>query len=368
MEGVGEVMRLLRTALLSLSLLPVQAQATGNTPFTSPSKLSNNQKLCEGKNTTAKNHVPHFSKMLKKVAWYQDRDNSMKDIDINEDSVDGKVGRAMAIFLARSTTQSIQVCKGVFLTTAHSNLDDPRDADCSKPLNPKKPCKNRPLKSPSEQFKAAFHYPIYKKTLMKSTLDEQFISPRKNYSHRWDIDDTDYVFIKIDKPVKPDEFIIPIKMNSEEIINAFKNGFNTYLYRGKTRYKTNSNGLPDFIDENVGTGLKAIAQIYKKPQKVNVACKLAKTVTHQFTLHQNQTIHDCPTESTVSGSPMITIINNKPYISGIHAFGNKDNVLRKFNNGKDSGAIFINSSKFCGDYEKVCGRPCVTLDEALKEE
>ena len=55
---------------------------------------------------------------LHKAAWYQDRDNSMSAVSTEEG-----VGAAMAIFWTlNGFTQGIQVCRGVFLATAHGVL------------------------------------------------------------------------------------------------------------------------------------------------------------------------------------------------------------------------------------------------------
>jgi hypothetical protein len=286
----------------------------------------------------------------------------MKDVDINEDSIDGKVGRAMAIFLTNTAVQGIQVCPGVFLTTAHVNLDNPLHANCSEIINPLISCKNRPLKKATEHFKAAFHYPISAKTLMKATSDEQFISPIKTWRD-WYKHDYDYVFIKMDKPVRPDEFIQPLNISRGDLLKINQKGYKTYLYRGKTKFEINSKGIPNLNIRIVPekNAFKFYRKLYEKPQRVIVNCRLASWKLAQIT------VSDCPTEAGVSGSPMITVVNNKPYLTGLHIRGTGE-YLKQFNNGRDQGAIFINSPKFCEDYLLACGRPCVTLEEALKEE
>lgn len=355
LEGVGEFMKLLRTALLSLSLLPVQAQATGNTPFISPSKISNDQKLCEGKKSTAKNHVPHFSKMLKKVAWYQDRDNSMTDIDINENSIDGKVGRAIAtVFkLSGGKSQAIQVCSGVYLATAHGVLDEPKKAKQQ----------NRELRAPIKQFVGAHPFPLGDNNYMLPSSNNDFTSPRLRDPKKWGDKSTDYVFINVEKPLRPDEFIMPLIASPRQIEN-FKKETPTFLYRGKTLYEQTGNSI-DF-NKYLKPKFEELKVLYEKPKKVKQPCKI-----HNFgELKRSAT--DCPTEKGASGGSLITVINNKPYLTGIATqalLRNIKSFVFSVEKPRDiTGSIFINSNSFCQDYLLACGRPCVTLEEALKKE
>lgn len=351
-------MKLLKATVLSLSLLPASAYATGIFPLISPAKIKSEHKLCKGTQKASSNPVPHFSKMVKNIAWYTSRDNSMKDIDIKEDSVDGKVGRAMAIMIAKGSSQGIQVCPGVYLATAHGILDDPREAECSIPFNNN--CKVRELNEPSKNFKGASHYPFSEKTAQFAWKNNNFTSPRTQIKTKWTKRNSDYVFIKTHKSYRPNDFIRPLNITNSNLVKLREKNYKTYLYRGETSFETDKNGKPNFKkkrkkEKNYLTTLKSR---YSKPQKVVVPCTL------ETRREIGLTFHDCPTEGGVSGSPLITYIKGKPYLTGIHVLGRSE-ILQSFNN--DYGSTFLNSNMFCRDYKKVCGRPCVTLDEALKE-
>jgi|GEM_PF-2847475 len=368
-------MRLLKTAVLILSLLPAHAHATNVSSFISPAKITDEQKLCKGKHTNSSKQVPHFSKMIRKVAWYQDRDNSMKDIDINEDSIDGKVGRAMATFFGRGVTQGIQVCSGVTLLTAHTNLDDPRHADCSKPLDKDKKCKIRKLRPPSKHFGGGSTYPVSEETYTQFPLkNSQFISPRLRNKSNWRKKPKDYLFFRTDNSLRPNDFIKPLNMTAVELFDASeKYGFKTYLYRGKTRFNLDENGIPDFNFETRERDFVKLKEIYKVPQKVIMPCKFAlRRDRSRLRFMKNLTATDCPIEDSVSGSHMISIINDKPYLVGTVTRAHNESISNFKRAGKEIsgkiGSTFVNSSSYCQDYLLACGRPCATLEEALKEE
>lgn len=348
-------MKLLKATVLSLSLLPAPAYATGISPLMSPAKISDEQKLCEGKHKFSSNHVPHFSKMVKKIAWYQDRDNSMKDIDINEDSIDGKVGRAMAtVFsLSGSVSQAIQVCSGVYLATAHGVLDDPKKANQQ----------NRELRAPIKHFLGAYPYPLGDNNYMLPSSNDDFFSPRLRDQKKWGDKSADYVFIKVEKPLRSDDFIMPL-IASPRQIEKFRNEMPIFLYRGNTLYEQTGNSIN--FDKYLKPDFEKLKFFYKRPQKIKHPCK-----TINFG-EQKRSSTNCPFEKRVSGSSLITMINKNPYVLGVAMSARLLNInsftFSIERPGDIRGSIFINSNSFCQDYLLACGRPCVTLEEALKEE
>ena len=130
-----------------------------------------------------------------KAGWYQDRDNSMSPV-----STDEGVGAAMAtIFTKSGVSQGIQVCPGVYLATAHGVLDNPKEARREE----------RPQKTSSGNMYGMSPYPLSRKTIMTAKNDSSYVSPRIGNPSAWTDLSTDYVFIKVDNPLKPDHFVRP---------------------------------------------------------------------------------------------------------------------------------------------------------------
>ena len=107
-----------------------------------------------------------IQKLVKKAGWFMDRDNSMEDVDINDDTPDGLVGRAMATVVSkRGKSQAIQVCPGVYLASAHGVLDSPIKAKEEK----------RELLLANENYRGLIAYPYSKKNIMRVTAETEFI-------------------------------------------------------------------------------------------------------------------------------------------------------------------------------------------------
>jgi hypothetical protein len=356
-------MRLLKAAVLSLNLLPAHAYAANVSSFISPAKITDEQKLCKGKQTNSSNQVPHFSKMVRKVAWYQDRDNSMVDIDINEDSIDGKVGRAMATFHSHSgeISQGIQVCPGVYLTTAHGLLDTHGAAIKQ----------NRAYIEPHQNIKVASPYSFSTNTNLSVFSKKQFFAPRirepNNSIMRIDRS-TDYLFIKFDTILKND-FVVPLR-NTPQLLSKLSKKIDINLYRGKSLFKLDDKNKSIFFKEYAIKEPSELSKFFNNPKKVKIPCSI---IPHQ---KKGLSMSNCPTEKNVSGSSYVATINNKTYLTGLHISGKSKNI-DAFSKGKNNddwkgynpGSTLLNFSRiFCQDYLLACGRPCVTLDEALKEE
>lgn len=282
------------------------------------------------------------------AGWNSTRDNSMSPA--NDD-----VGRSMAVMLmGNKISQGIQVCPGVYLATAHGTLNGNPDVD-PKSLNIR-----------------AVAYPFVPDNLMTSTGDRaQFVSPRLRSHPNYDPSkmeslESDYVFIKVDNPVRPNSFIEPVESTHERIIEATDNGsIDVNLYRGKTRYTTQDDGTTPVIKEvttNRGTHLELdqdgwatdlgymMNNVYTEPMRVNTKCTLSPAGNGGIN-------SNCPTEQSVSGSPYISNINGRNSLIGIHNWGT--NNYSQESTAPTGG--FVPSNQFCSDYSKVCGKPCNSL-------
>ena len=136
-----------------------------------------------------------------KAGWYQDRDNSMSPVSTEEG-----VGAAMTtIFSKNGKTQGIQVCPGVYLATAHGVLDNPKNARRD----------GRPQETPSGNMYGMSPYPLSRETVMTAKNDSSYVSPRIENPSTWSDPATDYVFIKVDNPLKPNHFVRPVKSSNQ---------------------------------------------------------------------------------------------------------------------------------------------------------
>ncbi len=295
-----------------------------------------------GENCTLRsNGLSHFSEIsagLKKAAWYSDRDNSMTSIPSDEG-----VGAAQIIFAdSGGTSQGVQVAPGCFLIPAHRGND-----------------KRVENINDDSSFAAIIHYPMDPKNMMKLKSSDKMVSPWFNSTDRKATGD--YVLVKVDSPLNPNDYIKPIQASDERLVSADINGeLSVHLYRGKTVFKTDKNGVPDFIDENAvyGKGLEEYAKIYQSPQRVNTPCQIGFGFNDVLG-------HDCPTEKSVSGSPYVSNINGKDYLIGMHIQGApklRDNFITE-----RGGNLLIQSKHFCKDYKNVCGMECAKLSDVLPE-
>ncbi len=286
---------------------------------------------------------------LHNAAWYEDRDNSMSPVSTKEG-----VGAAMATFWTlNSFTQGIQVCPGVYLATAHGVLDDPRKARKE----------NRSLREPVRNSVRVAAYPINPKNVTRaSQSNSQFVSPRINNPSVWDEPSTDYVFVKVDKALRPNNFVRPVRGSTQRIVNASRSGeIDVHLYRPKTRFNTDSSGTPDFNPQTLSQQTpNDIADLYQSPLRVNEPCELLDI----YWSFGSFVTSYCPVEQAVSGSPNIATINGEDYLVGLQTRG--DNRTYSKSSKDNFNNPFVVSSEFCNDYKSVCGQPCAELDEVLQ--
>ena len=283
---------------------------------------------------------------LHKAGWYQDRDNSMSPV-----STEDGVGAAMAsVFTKGGRSQAIQVCPGVYLATAHGVLDDPKEARREE----------RPQETPSSNTHGMSPYPLSRETVMTAKNDSSYVFPRIGNPSAWTDSSTDYVFIKVDNPLKPDHFVRPVRSSNRRLIDASNSGeIDVHLYRPKTVFYTDSEGTPIFSKGYQAKTFEQISPLYNAPMRVDEPCKLVDPF--------NSSVIDsnCPNEHAVSGSPEITTIDGESFLVGLHIKGDP-NSYEKFSDDKIPNVV-IQSSHFCEDYESVCGQPCAELDEVLPE-
>jgi len=267
------------------------------------------------------------------TAWYQDRDNSMTPVSTEEG-----VGAAIAIFRTDiGVTQGIQVCPGVYLATAHGILNNPNSPKGEGP------------------YWDMFGYPMSRETKMALPDVSTMVSPRLRDPSTWSVPKTDYVFIILDNPIRPNSVVRPIRASNQRLIEASNRGdIDVHLYRPQTRFDTNSNGTPIFESDLVGG--REMTSRYQAPVRVNEACTLRAFSSRLMG-------SDCPNEQAVSGSSEITEVNGQSYLTGIHVRGDANPYDQFEDDGIPNGVI--QSSHFCEDYESVCGQPCAELDEVL---
>ena len=195
-------------------------------------------------------------------------------------------------------------------------------------------------------------YPLEVENMMLAEQDKNFISPRLRNPDLWDEDHpdfhgSDYVFIRVDKPLRPKNFVRPVRASFAEL-----KGQDVHLYRGKSRYKRQGEQGLNFSDEEaIPRDPELLVPIYQSPQKVNQPCALNGQKGPRI-------FHNCPTEFSVSGSPYIVKNQGKPYVVGMNTRGVLANLESTSTVG---GSSMLKASEFCEDYKKACGQPCGNL-------
>ncbi len=280
-----------------------------------------------------------------KAAWYQDRDNSMSPV-----STDEGVGAAMATIFSKSgKTQGIQVCPGVYLATAHGVLYNPKNARRD----------GRPQETPSGNMYGMSPYPLSRETVMTAKNDSSYVSPRIGNPSAWTDSSTDYVFIKVDNPLKPNHFVRPVRGSNQRLVDASIRGeIDVHLYRPQTRFATDSKGTPLFKQGMQANSLDEMAPLYQQPMRVNDPCQTVQG-------YEGLIGSDCPTEQAVSGSTYSANVNGQDYLVGMHIHGSA--ISEESFEETPAPNAFVPSSHFCDDYESVCGQPCAELDEVLPQ-
>ena len=288
-----------------------------------------------------------LSSNLKKATWYNDRDNSMTKLSTEEG-----IGAAMVIIDSKSGyTQGIQVCPGVYLATAHGALDRPDRAKRD----------GRELREPHNHMKYISTYPLktgeYKK--IENENDAEFIASHMKDPGSWNQSPkTDYVFIKIKEPIKPQNFVRPLMVSDSEFKKLVNDGTIDFrLYRQPTLYEKLPDGRPDFSIKR-DYSYKRLEELYEAPLMVNEPCNYVNGPNNRIPST------DCPVENGVSGSSFITNIGGEDFLIGLLTRGKADEHKDNFNPEKD-GNGFIPSNLFCKDYEKACGVPCPNIEDVL---
>ena len=305
---------------------------------------------------------------IHKIAWYQNRDNSMSPVSTKKG-----VGAAMAtIFSKKGKSQGIQVCPGVYLATAHGALDSPQEARKE----------GRALRDPNNNMRYIYPYPMSDDKYMKIE-NARFTSLRLRDPSTWRDPSTDYVFIKVDNPLKPNHFVRPVRSSNQRLVDASRRGeIDVHLYRPKTVFYTDSEGTPIFSKGSQAKTFEQFSSLYDAPMRVNQPCQsqtfqgyeglielffafFKKTVYQTVQGYEGLIGSDCPSEQGVSGSPEVTSINGQDYLVGMHIHGRA--ISEESFEETPAPNAFVPSSHFCKDYESVCGRSCVELDEALSQ-
>ena len=282
---------------------------------------------------------------LHKAAWYQDRDNSMSPVSTKKG-----VGAAMAtVFSKNGVNQAIQVCPGIYLSTAHGVLDNPSKARAD----------GRPQETPSGNMYGMSLYPLSRGTIMNAKNDSTYMSPRIENSSAWNDPITDYVFVTVDNPLRPDRFVRPVRSSNRRLIDASNSGeIDIHLYRPQTRFDTNSNGTPVFSKGLQAKRFDEMKSLYQSPIRVNQICQ-------NIQYYDGLIGSDYPTEQDISGISYVTEINNTDYLFCLHVMGDAHSYERFSDD--DMPNLNIPSYEFCKDYESVCGQPCAELDEVLPQ-
>ena len=282
---------------------------------------------------------------LHKAAWYQDRDNSMSPVSTKKG-----VGAAMAtIFSKNGVGQGIQVCPGVYLSTAHGVLDNPKEARREE----------RPQKTSSGNMYGMSPYPLSRKTIMTAKNNSRYVSPRIRNPSTWRYSSTDYVFIKVDNPLKPNHFVRPLRSLDQRLVDTSRRGeIDVHLYKPKTFFYTDSEGTPIFSKASQAETFEQISPLYNAPMRVNQPCQTVQG-------YEGLIGSDCPNEDAVSGSSEVTNINGQDYLVGMHIQGSA--ISEESFEETPLPNAFVPSSHFCDDYESVCGQPCAELDEVLPQ-
>ncbi len=335
MSGNGEDCALTRALTAGLSGIPraLCAQAV--------------ERYKQGRQT--QENVTTICRGTQNVAWYQDRDNTMSDAN-------DEVGRAMAVVLGPNgtATQAVQVCPGVYLATAHGALDSPIIAREN----------NRPVREAGSLGTRIIAYPMVPDNMMYTAKSENYISPRLRDPSLWEAgnQESDYVFIKVDSPVRPNSFVTPLDTSSGELVEN-RSLVDVNLYRGKSRYEGAETGAPIHSEEHAipDTDTRALAKLYQSPQRVNSSCEISRVNTNSTAYVD----HNCPTEQGVSGSTYASNINGRNYLLGLHTRGSSNNIDSSSSAG---GSTMLTSSSFCSDYQTACGQPCPRFEDVVPQE
>lgn len=309
------------------------------------------------------------------AGWNLSRDNTFI-------VADDAVGRAMYTLRSKvASTQATQVCPGVFLTTAHSSLNNPSNAREN----------GRPLGDPYNQRIKVYPYPLRDKTSFNvSEITTSFYSSWLNdvwgdntappNSLSWVEIPTleDFVFIKMDKDelsakalergfqYDPNEYVALANVNANQaslLSNELR--LPIYLYRSETLYPRGEDGLPIFDEALKARTFEDLKTIYDAPMRVFEQCRIGLSDFMARGSIGRLFSSNCPEENHVSGSPYAVHIDDVPLIVGIHKQGYDAEPGSRELNLSEGEAIA--SANMCKEYENACGHKCASLDHILAE-
>lgn len=280
------------------------------------------------------------------VAWYENRDNSMSDID-------DEVAKAMVfIDSRRGYVQGIKLdcpaAPNTYITTSHTFVSSDGEF------------------SPKENLRYIDPYPLEDDNYFNDFSQASYTSPKLDDPSRLEDRSADYLFVSLPNASPENQAvrgIRPMKASSRHLIEDDQAGrLEVYLYRPKTRYNTDSMGRPDFNSETWAREFDDLKRVYDVPQRVNRRCSLSEVRGFPDFIST-----DCPSEDSVSGSSYIARVNGQAYYVGLHTWG-----AERLSPSADSNKVqpngFLKSEAFCQDYEKVCGQPCVDYESIRRDE
>jgi hypothetical protein len=275
--------------------------------------------------------------------WFTDRNNDMATIDISAATFEAKVGRAMATVSGLAgISQAMQVCPGVYLATAHGVLDDAERAG----EQPREPLEMQTVVAP---------YPLSGSAYMVIRGNNNF--SRTTYSP--EVASEDFIFLRVDQALRPTDFVRLATISDVSLYSTEPSQRkDVKLYRGLPRYKTDWSGVPDDTVDISGQAnlLSELIEVYQKPRVVTQPCRFHPI---QRKKSDERLHHDCPVESSVSGSALIAEFEDEPVLVGIVEASIKGHPT-SLSASKSNTAIPAKGS-MCSTYKEWCGMPCIEL-------
>ena len=272
---------------------------------------------------------------LHRAAWFEDQDNEMIPVSTEEG-----LGAAMVTVATSSgVVQGVQVCEGVYLTTEHVLEDALQNLNLAEDDEDKSWIK-------------LIHYPMHPDNMTEVTNETAQFTVSSG-----DGAGSDYMFIKVDQPSRPNSFIRPAQASNPRLTQLVNNEqIEVNLVRPQTRFNQTAKRVPDFNEETWAEGLDNIAPLYQNPMRVTAPCRVG--------IYANGLMgHSCPTEASISGSSLVSEIDGQQYLMGLHSAG-RPGAYDEFDSAVAPN-VAVQSAQFCEDYAEVCGEPCVNIDELI---